>query len=128
VPQALALEKMMDEGNRQLYAVINFSIDRDELIARLSGRRFCQICGRTFHLLFARPARDEICDRCGEKLYQREDDKEATIVKRLKVYKDQTRPLIDYYSNKGLLKDIDGSGEVKLVLDRIVTALGMNGN
>lgn len=127
VAQAEALEKIMAFGNRRIDAVINFSIGREELIARLTGRRLCQKCGTAFHLMFAPPAKDEVCDRCQSQLYQRDDDKEETITRRLKVYRDQTRPLTAYYLEKKVLKEVDGNGNIKTVMGRITDALGMNG-
>ena len=124
--QAEALEKMLETGDHRIDAVINFSIDEKELMARMTGRRLCQKCGKGYHLLFHPPAKKEICDQCGVKLYQRNDDREETISQRLKVYRDQTKPLIAYYAGKGLLKDVDGRGEMNEVFKRIGNALGIN--
>lgn len=124
VPQADALNEILFELNKSLNAVINIKVARDELVERLTGRRVCKACGATYHVIF-NPAKEEgICDRCGGELYQRNDDKIETVGNRLDVYEEQTAPLIKYYQEKGLLKEIDGSKAMNKVLADILAALG----
>jgi adenylate kinase len=87
--------------------VINFTISEKEVVRRLSGRRTCKNCGAGYHVLFIPPAKENVCDKCGGELYTREDDKESSIHNRLAVYEKSTEPLISYYGDKGLLKDVD---------------------
>lgn len=118
IPQADALQMILTESGEMIDAVLNVSVDDEELITRLSGRRMCK-CGASYHIIFNPPARDGICDKCNEKLYQRDDDKPETIRNRLNVYKKQTQPLINYYSNKKILKTIEGSHEIDQIFEEI---------
>ncbi|MEW5722950.1 MAG: nucleoside monophosphate kinase, partial [Thermodesulfobacteriota bacterium] len=96
----------------------------EELLGRLTGRRTCRHCGQGFHVMFDPPRKEGVCDKCGGELYQRDDDNEKTVSNRLKVYSDQTQPLIDYYQNKGLLRPIPGVGEISAIFGRITRVLG----
>lgn len=116
--QADALKDM-----KELDAVVNFVLDREEIIKRLSGRRMCKSTGRIYHILYNPPKVEGIDDETGEPLIQRDDDKEEAILNRLDVYHSQTAPLIDYYREKGLLIDIDASTEPKLVFEQVKKAL-----
>jgi len=87
--------------------VINFTIEEDEVVRRLSGRRMCKDCGAGYHVEFIPPAKEGVCDKCGGELYTRDDDKEDSIRNRLEVYRKSTEPLIQYYRNKNLLKDVN---------------------
>jgi len=120
VKQAEALDELLSEMGRKLNLVLNLEVAEEKLLARLTGRRVCRNCGATYHLLFNPPAQDHKCDVCGSELYQREDDKEETVRKRLEVYHASTEPLIGYYKNKGLLKGIDGNKEINEVLEDIL--------
>jgi len=120
VKQAEALDELLSEMGRKLNLVLNLEVAEEKLLARLTGRRVCRNCGATYHLLFNPPAQDQKCDVCGSELYQREDDKEETVRKRLEVYHASTEPLIGYYKNKGLLKGIDGNKEINEVLEDIL--------
>ncbi len=122
IPQADALQMIMTESDKKLDAVVNISVDDEELIKRLSGRRMCK-CGASYHISFNRPEIEGICDACKGNLYQREDDKPEAIRNRLEVYKKQTQPLIDYYDTKKLLKNIDGSKEIAQIFEDIRTVL-----
>lgn len=102
IAQAEALEKLV-----KIHHVINFDISDSEVIKRLSGRRICSGCGKSFHIEFVRPVKDGICDACGNGLIIRPDDKIEAIEKRLEAYRKQTAPLIDYYGKKNLTVDID---------------------
>ncbi|MGZ9274655.1 MAG: adenylate kinase [Nitrospira sp.] len=123
VPQAEALNGMLNESGLTLDRVINFRVSRRDIVERLSGRRSCLKCQSVFHLTFAAPKISGRCDRCGEALVQRNDDKPETIEARLKVYDEQTAPLIAHYQAKQLLSDLDGAGDMGVVYDRLVTVL-----
>ncbi|MFZ5942550.1 MAG: adenylate kinase [Bacillota bacterium] len=123
-PQADALDKILTELDMGLDAVINITVSREELVGRLTGRRVCKTCGATYHVIFNPSAKEDVCDKCGGELYQRNDDKVETVGSRLDVYDEQTAPLINYYSQKGLLKDINGAQPMPQVLTDILTVLG----
>lgn len=127
VPQAEELSKILDSRGIRLDRVINFQVSREDVIRRLSGRRSCPKCQAVFHVEFAAPRRDGLCDRCGEALIQRSDDKKETIEARLKVYEDQTAPLISYYEQKKLLSHLDGAGSVDVVSDKLRALLASHG-
>lgn len=123
VKQAEALGVMLSRNEGGIDAVLNFKVDEGELVSRLTGRRVCRKCSTGFHIDFAPPVKFGFCDVCSGELIQREDDKEETIRKRLKVYREETAPLITYYEKQGLLKNIPGTGEVKEIFGRIEGAL-----
>ncbi|TYB33299.1 MAG: adenylate kinase [Flexistipes sinusarabici] len=109
IPQAEALDKMLkDDLNISLTHVISLEVDDGKIIERLTGRRTCPKCGRGYHISFDPPEKEEICDECNTQLIQRDDDKEETIKKRLKVYHDQTEQLKDYYEKQSILTTVDG--------------------
>ncbi len=118
IPQADALADILAGLDRRLDLVLNIEVPDAELITRLSARRVCE-CGATYHLIFNPPEKEGVCDRCGKRLYHRDDDKEESIRNRLSVYKKQTQPLIDYYRNLGLLAAIDGSGSIEQISGEI---------
>jgi len=120
VAQAEALERMLGKRGLAIDHVINIEIEMEELINRLRGRRTCTRCGAMFHLLFNPPKKEEICDTCGGSLYQRDDDKEETIRSRLDIYSHQTRPVIQYYASQGLLRSVDGVGNIGDIFHRIL--------
>ena len=122
IPQADALQMILTESGEMIDAVLNISVDDEELINRLSGRRMCK-CGASYHILFNPPAQADVCNLCEGKLYQREDDKPETIRNRLNVYKKQTQPLINYYANKKILKTIDGSKDIQQIFEEIKKVL-----
>ncbi|MEW5914275.1 MAG: adenylate kinase [Thermodesulfobacteriota bacterium] len=124
VPQAEALDKVLAGMNKKIDHVISIEVANDELMGRLTGRRTCKACGQGFHVMFDPPKAQGKCDKCGGELYQRDDDNEATVSNRLKVYNDQTAPLIDYYQKKGLLRPIDGVGSINDIQERIKAVLG----
>ncbi len=121
--QAEALDRILDDINKNLDSVVNVDVSASELVRRLSGRRTCRSCGATYHIKSNPPKVPGICDQCGGELYQRADDTEAAIKNRIEVYKKQTQPLIDYYKKKGLLIDIDGEREIDEVRSDIMKAL-----
>ena len=123
VPQAESLSTMLDELDVPLDVVLKITVDDDEVVRRLSGRRICRSCGRTFHVEFDPPDTEGVCDACGGELYQRDDDKPETVRRRLQVYREQTKPLVEYYEDRGLLRRVAGTGEVTEVTKRAIEAL-----
>ena len=119
VPQAEALGVALASKGIALGRVVNFQVSREDIVRRLSGRRSCPKCQATFHVDFAPPKVDGICDRCGEPLVQRSDDRREAIEMRLKVYDEQTAPLVRYYQERGLLFQLDGSGGVDVVFQHL---------
>jgi len=113
--QAEALDNLLAQLNKNLEHVINIFTDKDSLIKRLTGRRICRDCGATYHIVFNPPKKEGICDKCGGELYQREDDKAATVATRLDVNLKQTEPLLKYYETKKLLRTVDGNQEIDKV-------------
>ena len=125
--QAEALGEMLQALGTPLTAVLSLTVDPEELVRRLSGRRTCGGCGAAYHLETAPPRRAGLCDRCGGALLQREDDREETIRKRLAVYREQTAPLVAYYRGRGLLREVDGRGDIDGVFARVCRLLGAEG-
>jgi adenylate kinase len=123
IPQAEALEAMLSEMGRKLDVVINLSVDRGLLLARLTGRRICKSCGATYHTLFNPPAREGVCDKCSGELYQRSDDTEEKVGTRLDEYLNKTAPLLEYYRKQGLLEEIDGEQSIEEVTSAISSIL-----
>lgn len=124
VNQAEALDKVLANMNVSLENVINIEVDKEKLVERAVGRRICRDCGLAYHVKFNKTQDEGKCDSCGGELYQRNDDKEETVSKRIEVYLNETAPLIDYYSNKGTLVNIDGEHHIDKVFEEIVAALG----
>jgi adenylate kinase len=123
VAQAEALTRMLKKLGAPLPRVVSLEVREEELVKRLSGRRTCPACGEPFHVESHPPRVEGICDKCGGRLIQREDDREETIRRRLQVYRKETEPLIGYYQNQGLLKTVNGLGEAGEVLARVSRAL-----
>lgn len=123
VTQAEALDRMLKELSTQLDAVVSIDVPEEEVVKRLSGRRTCKSCGTLFHVIFNPPSKEGVCDACGGELFQRDDDNEATIRQRLSVYTNQTAPLIDYYSQAGILKAVPGTGAPDEIFDGICNVL-----
>lgn len=115
-----ALNAALGNMGREIDHVVSIEADNEELIKRLTGRRTCRSCGAMYHIAFDPPTRDGVCDKCGGELYQRDDDKEETIRARLQVYEDQTAPLIEYYRKQGLLRSVDGVGEIGEIFQKIM--------
>ncbi len=123
VPQAEELARILAASGTRIDRVINFEVPREEIVKRLSGRRSCPQCQAVFHVDFAPSKKPGVCDRCGERLIQRSDDRRETIEARLQVYEEQTAPLIAYYDQKRLLSNLDGSGSVESVHERLTALL-----
>jgi adenylate kinase len=121
IPQADGLGELLEELGCPLDAVILFNVDPVRLVQRISGRRSCQDCGRVFNIHTAPPGTPPHCEQCNDKprLVQRPDDNEATVARRLAVYEEQTRPLVDYYRGRGLLREIDADADVDDVTARV---------
>ncbi len=117
--QAEELDKMLEELGKKIDAVINVSVPEEEVVKRIVNRRTCKNCGAVYHLIYNPPKEEGKCDKCGGELYQRDDDKEETVRARYKVYKEQTEPLIEYYSKKGLLYNVDGTKSIEEVFEEI---------
>lgn len=121
--QAIALDVALKELGIDSVQVLDVTAEPELLVQRVVGRRICRQCGATYHLTNLPPKQDGICDKCGGELYQRADDVEETVRKRLGVYMAQTRPLVDYYENRGFYKRINGNQDVEKVYQDIISAL-----
>lgn len=126
VAQAIALDGMLVDMNSDLDAVINILSSHDVLFERMEQRRVCKKCGATYHQKFKTPSVDGVCDKCSGELYQREDDSHESVKRRLEIYETKTKPLLDYYSKKGILYHVNGmqnfdkvTEDIFLVLDDI---------
>jgi len=124
ISQAESLEEMLKKRGLTLQYVLSVQVPPGVIVERLAGRRTCKNCGALYHLLFDPSTREGVCDRCGGELLQRDDDREETISARLNVYDTQTAPLVNYYRQRGLLREIDGVGSVEAIRDRVLKALG----
>jgi len=123
VEQAEALNEMLSAVDRKIEGVINIDVQEEELMNRLTGRRICETCGTTYHLVFNPPKVEGICDIDGGKLYQRADDNPETVRTRLDVNIKQTKPLLDFYTNQGVLFNVDGSKDIKDVTTEVEKVL-----
>lgn len=123
VEQAVALNDILAEADRKIEAVVNIDVQEEELMNRLTGRRICETCGTTYHLVFNPPKVEGICDIDGGKLYQRADDNPETVRNRLDVNIKQTKPLVDFYIEQGVLFNIDGSKDIKDVTAEVEAVL-----
>ncbi|OGW54767.1 MAG: adenylate kinase [Nitrospirae bacterium RIFCSPLOWO2_02_42_7] len=117
--QAYALDRMLERIKMSVDYVFNLEVDEDEIIKRLSGRRSCESCQTAYHIHFNLPKKKGICNSCGGRLIQRSDDREETVSERLKVYKERTEPLINYYMEQGLLKKIDSNEDINKIFEKI---------
>ena len=124
VSQAEQLDAFLKENNIALSNVINIEVDKNILVSRAVGRRICKSCGATYHVEFNPPKIEGVCNVCQGELYQRADDNEETVSKRIQVYLDETKPLADYYAKEGILSNINGQQSIDEVFADIVTALG----
>ncbi len=120
LPQVEGLDKMLADDGYRLDGVLYLYASDEVLVKRLSGRRICRNCQTPYHIVFNPPAKQGVCDVCGGELYQRDDDKPETVLARLQVYHNQTAPLIDYYRQAGLLKEVDGVGDMETISAAII--------
>ncbi|MDH4230148.1 MAG: adenylate kinase [Nitrospirota bacterium] len=123
--QARALDDILLDFSAPLDRVAAFVVDENSVVERLSGRRTCSACQAMFHVKFAPPKAGGQCDRCGGTLVQRDDDREEVIRKRLSVYAESTRPLLDYYRQQGLLTEVSAGGAVDVVYAAVKAAVGI---
>jgi adenylate kinase len=121
--QAEALDKILAGSGMPLTTALNIDVDLNDLLKRLTGRRTCKSCGQMYNIYFSPPKKEGICDKCGGPLFQRDDDKEETIKKRLDIYQQQTSPLISYYSKKNIMKTVVGVGSIDDIFKKAVAAL-----
>jgi adenylate kinase len=124
VAQADALAGVMKKMELTIDHVVSIDVANEELVGRLTGRRTCRACGAGFHAKFDPPSKEGVCDKCDGELYQRADDSEDTIRNRLKVYAEQTEPLISYYNTAGLIRPVEGSGSIDQIFGRVKAVLG----
>lgn len=124
IPQAESLQEALEASGQKLDYAINVAVPDENIVSRMAGRRACPGCGAIYHIVYAAPQKENICDRCGEQLILRADDKPETVQKRLAVYHNQTSPLIDYYRDKGILKTVDGTKDMETVFADIIDILG----
>ena len=124
IAQADGLQQILKPLGLELDRVLSVQVPPRVIVERLSGRRTCKACGAMYHTAFGPSKKAGVCDKCGGDLRQRDDDREETIAARLKVYQNQTAPLVDYYREKGLLREIDGVGSVDEIRGRVNAALG----
>ena len=126
-PRTIPQAKVLDEALAELGESIDYAIDVDvpdeNIVQRMSGRRACLSCGATYHLEHVPPQKEGVCDKCGNELVLRDDDKADTVLNRLKVYHDQTQPLIQFYETKGVLEPVDGTQAMEDVFQSIIAIL-----
>lgn len=123
IPQAEALDEGLAKRGLKLDRVLNIDVDKDSLVKRLSGRRVCPSCGASYHIDNNPTKVDGICDACQTPVIQREDDKEETVLDRIKVYDSQTKPLVDFYSKQDLVFTVDGTLPIDEITNKLVTEL-----
>ncbi len=123
IPQAEVLDKALAEMGEAIDYAVNVDVPDENIVKRMSGRRACVSCGATYHIEHIPPKKEGICDKCGEELILRDDDKPETVFNRLHVYHEQTQPLIDFYKEKGVLKTVDGTVDMKDVFAAIAAIL-----
>lgn len=124
IPQAEALDEALKATGQKIDFAIDVDVPDENIVHRMGGRRACLGCGATYHLEYAPTKIEGVCDVCGKELILRDDDKPETVIKRLKVYHEQTQPLINYYTNAGILRTVDGTKDINDVFAAIVEILG----
>lgn len=124
IPQAEALDQALAALGQAMDYAINVEVPDENIVNRMSGRRACVDCGATYHIVYAPTAVENVCDKCQGGLILREDDKPETVQKRLNIYHEQTQPLIDYYTGKNILVEVDGTADINDVFGAIVNILG----
>lgn len=123
IPQAEVLDEALAKQGEKIDYAVDVDVPDENIVKRMSGRRACLKCGATYHIEHIPPKKEGVCDHCGEELVLRDDDRQETVMNRLKVYHEQTQPLIQYYTQKGVLKVVDGTKEMKDVFRMIVDIL-----
>lgn len=124
IPQAECLDEAFTQMGEKIDYAVNVEVPDENIVKRMSGRRACVNCGATYHIVHIPTKVEGICDRCGKELILRDDDKPETVTKRLNVYHEQTQPLIDYYTKKGVLVEVDGTVDMNDVFNAIIDILG----
>lgn len=124
IPQAEALDAALSAIGEKVDYAINVEVPDENIVRRMSGRRACVGCGATYHIVYNPTKKENVCDRCNGELILRDDDKPETVMKRLSVYHEQTQPLITYYGEKGVLKEVDGTKDMNEVFSAITSILG----
>ena len=124
IPQAESLKAALSEKGEALDFAVDVDVPDENIVARMSARRACPKCGATYHIVYAAPKQEGICDKCGAELILRDDDKPETVQNRLKVYHDQTQPLIEYYTGEDILHTVDGTQDMEKVFEDIMNILG----
>jgi len=125
IAQAEVLDKVLAEMGAPLDTALSVDVDKDVLMKRLTGRRTCRKCQQMYNIYFSLPKKEGVCDKCGGELFQRDDDKEETIRKRLDVYDAQTAPLMEYYKKKGIVKSVAGTGSIDEIFKQVCSKLGL---
>jgi adenylate kinase len=123
IAQAEALQTLLSELNQEIDHVLHVNVPEEKLVERLSGRRICPTCGRAYHVMYNPPKQEGICDRDGQALIQRDDDKPETVKNRLAINIEQSKPLLDFYDDKGYLVNIDGDQEIDKVFQDIQSVI-----
>lgn len=126
IPQAESLTEALKSQGDQIDFALNIDVPDEAIIERMSGRRACPKCGATYHIVYAAPKTENICDKCGTELIIRSDDKPETVKDRLNVYHQQTEPLIAYYKTAGVLREVDGTQDLPKVFEDVVAILSEN--
>ena len=124
IPQAEALTEALEKLGSKIDFALDIDVPDENIIERMSGRRACLNCGATYHIEYAAPKTEGVCDKCGSALVLRDDDQPETVKKRLNVYHEQTQPLIEYYGNANVLKEVDGTQDLEKVFEDITVILG----
>ena len=123
LPQAKELDKVLAKDGQKIEIAVYIYLEDEEIVRRISSRRMCSKCGEGYNEITQPPKKAGLCDKCASKIDQRSDDKPDTIRQRLKVYNDQTKPLIDYYKNTGILKTVDGSESIEEVFKKVCAVI-----
>ena len=124
IPQAQVLTEALNKLSDRIDYAVNVDVPDENIVRRMSGRRSCPSCGQVYHVTHMPPQTENVCDKCGAALVQRDDDKPETVENRLKVYHEQTQPLIEYYEKAGVLKNVDGTQDKDAVFAQITAILG----
>lgn len=126
-PRTLSQAKVLDDTLKKIGSKIDvvfyFSVSKESIVQRLSGRRICHSCGANYHIEYVPSSKDGVCDKCGGKLYQRTDDKLETVIERIKVYHEQTEDLINYYRKNGILKEIESESKIETITKNILDVI-----